>query len=215
VIELEVAGATLELHAARAAFWPRARTLLVADPHFGKAASFRAAGVFVPEATTQGALSTLDGLLASTNAERIIFLGDFLHAREGRHPDTLASLNTWRDAHADVEMTIVRGNHDRRAGDPPRELRLRCVDGPVVESPFAFAHHPMVMPDHYVLAGHLHPAARLSGPGRQHARLPCFWVRANQAILPAFGEFTGLADVFPEETDRVFVVAGDDLIETR
>jgi DNA ligase-associated metallophosphoesterase len=215
LIDLDVAGTTLQLHPERAVYWTPRRTLFVADPHFGKAASFRAAGVFVPEETTQGALGSLDVLLDRTGATRLIFLGDFLHAKEGRHPDTLRALNDWRERHANVAMVIVRGNHDRHAGDPPRELRMQCVDGPMLEPPFAFAHRPTTVAEHYVLAGHVHPAAKLSGAGRQHERLPCFWFRASQAILPAFGEFTGLADVFPDEHERVFVVAGDDVVRAR
>jgi len=38
----DVAGERLVLLAERAAYWERARTLLVADPHFGKAAAFLA-----------------------------------------------------------------------------------------------------------------------------------------------------------------------------
>jgi DNA ligase-associated metallophosphoesterase len=215
VIEIAVAGVALELHASRAAHWPGARTLLVADPHFGKAASFRAAGVFVPEATTPGALSRLDHLIEKTGAHRIVFLGDFLHAKEGRHPDTLASLNTWREIHRRVDMIIIRGNHDRGAGDPPRELRMHCVDGPMLEAPFAFTHHPRDVAGHYVIAGHVHPAARLAGAARQHARLSCFWFRDHHAVLPAFGEFTGFADIEPARSDRVFVIAEDEVLETR
>lgn len=212
MITIDVAGTQLQLHPQRAAFWPGARTLIVADPHFGKAATFRAAGLFVPEATTQGTLAKLDALISVTAPQRLVFLGDFLHAKDGRHPDTLAALNGWRDAHGSLEMVIVRGNHDRHAGDPPRELRMRCVDAPMLEGPFAFTHHPTTVAGSYVLAGHIHPAARLSGAGRQHERLPCFWFREAQAIFPAFGEFTGLADVWPEERDRVYVVAGDEVV---
>ena len=66
--------------------------------------------------------------------ERIVFLGDFLHAREGRAPETLRAINEWRSRRARRRNALVRGNHDKRAGDPPRELEMRCVDAPVVES---------------------------------------------------------------------------------
>jgi hypothetical protein len=36
-----VAGEKLGLFAERAIYWPARSTLLVADPHFGKAATFR------------------------------------------------------------------------------------------------------------------------------------------------------------------------------
>ena len=82
----DIAGEQLVLLPERAAYWRRVQTLLVADPHFGKAAAFRAAGVPVPRGTTTGSLARLDAALARTGATRIVFLGDFLHARVGREP---------------------------------------------------------------------------------------------------------------------------------
>ena len=84
-----IAGEHLHLLAERAVYWERTSTLLVADPHFGKAAAFRAGGVPVPRGTTTENLRRLDRAIARTNARRVIFLGDFLHAREGRAPETL------------------------------------------------------------------------------------------------------------------------------
>jgi len=210
-----VAGEQLRLLGERAVFWERTRTLFVADPHFGKAAAFRAAGVLVPRGTTGETLSRLDAALARTGAERIVFLGDFLHAREGRAPETLAAINDWRARWSRVSMLLVRGNHDKRAGDPPRELEMQCVNAPVIESPFVFAHHPVRSDDGYVLSGHVHPGARLSGPGREHSWLPCFWFGREIAVLPAFGEFTGLADIDASPGDRVWVVAGGEVIAVR
>ena len=208
-----IRGEELQLFAERAAYWGRASTLLVADPHFGKAATFRAAGIPVPRGTTADALARLDVLLARTAASRIVFLGDFLHAREGRAPATLDALRGWRDSHGDVEMLVVRGNHDRHAGDAPPELGIDSMNGPLVEPPFVLAHHPAVSDAGYVLAGHLHPSVDLTGPGRQYARLPCFWLGSATAVLPAFGDFTGLWSVTPAVGDRVFVVAGSDVVQ--
>ena len=54
---------------------------------------------------------------------------------------------------------------------------------------------------------------RLAGPAREHSRLPCFWFRDGVGVLPAFGEFTGLADVAVSPGDRVWVTAGDTVID--
>ena len=81
-----------------------------------------------------------------------------------------------------------------------------------MEAPFALAHHPAQVNGAYVLAGHVHPAARLHGAGREHARLPCFWFGADCAVLPAFGEFTGLADAQVRSGDRIWVTTGTEVI---
>ena len=210
---VEIAGEVLQLLPERTAYWERARTLLVADAHFGKAASFRALGVPVPEATTSEGLRRLDGALARTDARRIVFLGDYLHAKEGRAPATLDALARWHDEHPGVELLLVRGNHDRGAGDPPAEAGARCVDAPLLEPPFVLAHHPGTSRDGVVIAGHLHPAVTLEGAGRQRERLPCFWLQPGCLVLPAFGEFTGTADVEPAAGDRVWAVAGEEVVE--
>lgn len=210
--EVEVANERLRLFAERAAYWVSARTLLVADPHFGKAATFRSHGVPVPHGTTADALARLDTILFRLDARRVLFLGDFLHARRGRSAETLGAVAAWRARHGGIEMTIVRGNHDREAGDPPAALGIGSVDA-LTGSPFVFRHEPVASEPGYTIAGHLHPGADLVGAGRQRVRLPCFWFGARMAVLPAFGDFTGLWTVTPAAGDRVFVVAGEEVVE--
>jgi len=212
-MDIEIASETLTLLPDRAVHWGRTGTLFIADPHFGKAATFRASAIPVPRGTTSETLVRLDTLIARTRARRLVFLGDYLHAREGRSPETLRVLADWHVANPALELILVRGNHDRRAGDPPSGLGLRCLDPPVVEAPFVFAHHPTSSPDGYVLAGHLHPGAPLSGRGGMRERVPCFWFGRDCGVLPAFGEFTGLADVSAEAGDRIVAVADGTLVE--
>ena len=209
-VEVQVAGETLVLFPQRAAWWSRARTLLVADPHFGKAATFRALGIPVPQGTTADALGRLDMLLHRVDVRRILFLGDFLHARRGRSAQTLGAVSRWREIHAEIDVTIVRGNHDREAGDV---AGIDSISAPLVEPPFVFTHVPAEHEDGYVMAGHLHPGADLVGRGRQHVRLPCFWLGARCGVLPAFGDFTGLWPITPSTGDRVFVIAEGDIVE--
>jgi uncharacterized protein len=210
---LVVANEELHLFAERVVYWPRARALLVADPHWGKSASFRAAGVPVPHGTTAGGLGRLDDVIARVPVERIVFLGDFLHAEQGQAPATSDVLAAWRLRHSGIAMLVVRGNHDRHAGDPALHLGIPAVNAPLVEPPFVFAHKPTVSDGGYVLCGHLHPAAGLAGAGGLRMRLPCFWFGERMAVLPAFGDFTGVFQVFPAPGDRVFVIAGDEVLE--
>jgi DNA ligase-associated metallophosphoesterase len=211
--KVTIAGEQLELLPERAVYWPTRRTLLVADPHFGKAASFRAGGIPVPSGTTADALMRLDTMIKQHAPGRLVFLGDFLHARKGRAPQTLQLLAEWRAQHDALSVVLVRGNHDKHAGDPPAELKIECCNAPMIDVPFALLHHPGQLRDHYTLAGHLHPGALLSGGGRDYERFPCFWFRESSAVLPAFGDFTGLALIEAEQGDRVFVAAGDDVHE--
>lgn len=201
----------LWLLAEKAIYWPEQQTLLVADVHFGKAAAYRRLGQPVPHGTTADNLARLDALLARYTCRRLVFLGDFLHAPESRAPSTLAQLAAWRSEHAALEIILIRGNHDRRAGDPPPELGIAVVAEPLLLGPFALQHEPTPHPHRHVLAGHLHPAFRLRGRGRQSLRLPSFCIGERISLLPAFGSFTGMHEVSAEPGRRLFVIGEDSL----
>ena len=213
-LEFEIAGVEVQLLAERAVFLPACETLLVADLHVGKAAAFRAASMAIPAGITAADLERLSAALAGTRARRLVVLGDLLHARSGRAPRTLDALAAWRACHRRLEVVLVRGNHDRHAGDPPEELGFDCVEGPWLdpESGWTCRHEPEVSGAVYTLAGHLHPSVRLLGAGRQAVSLPCFHFGPAMGVLPAFGGFTGSRRVRPRRGDRVFVVVDGEVL---
>jgi DNA ligase-associated metallophosphoesterase len=204
--DIDLCGERLVLRPDRSLFWPRAKALVIADPHFGKHDAFRAAGVPVPGDSAE-ALARLASALGATAAERLVVLGDFWHAREGRTGRVAAELAGWRAARPGLRVDLVRGNHDR-AGPPPDGWGEWSVD--LADPPFRFAHFPEPSAAGYVLAGHLHPGVAL---GRERLRLPCYWFGPGVGVLPAFGGFTGAATVPARRGDRVFAVAGDAVIE--
>ncbi|WPB56754.1 ligase-associated DNA damage response endonuclease PdeM [Xylophilus sp. GOD-11R] len=205
---LNIDGETVHLLPDPALWWPAGATLFIADLHLGKAAVFRARGLPVPSGTTRSNLGRLEALLTRHAARRLVVLGDFLHAAESRTPEVMAALHDWRLAHAALEVVLVRGNHDSHAGDPPSSLGIAVVDEPWVVGPFACCHHPQIHDGHHVLAGHVHPAVRLRGPGRDALRLPCFVQEDGLTVLPAFGDFTGTHVLAPTAGQRLYAVGG-------
>lgn len=206
MLEIEVAGARLALLPHGAAYLPDQRCLLVADAHLGKAASFRRLGVPVPRGTTTQTLQRLSEAVAASGARRVVFLGDLLHSAHAHTPATLQALAAWRERHAALELLLVRGNHDRHAGDPPPALGAQAVDEPLTLGGLALCHHPQPRDGAYVLAGHLHPCVVLGGRAHERLRLPCFHFGKRVGVLPAFGAFTGMHALRPAPGERVFVV---------
>lgn len=202
----------LTLMPERAAFWPAQRTLFVADVHVGKAAAFRSLSVAVPEGNLADDLARLSCAIERVNADQIMLLGDVLHAKHGRADHVLQQVAAWRSTHSHRHFMIVRGNHDLRAGDPPDDWRMDCVDAPAMLAPFVLCHEPCESDAGTVLCGHVHPAFKLWGKGGMSATLPCFVIGARHMILPAFGSFTGNALVKPAEGERIAVVAEDEVI---
>lgn len=209
---VSLAGEDVWLLPERAIFWRRTATLIIADPHIGKASAFRTASIAVPEGTTTADLDRLSRAIAHCNARKVVILGDLLHARSGRTAATIAAWAEWRERHADLALFLVRGNHDAHAGDPPNDWGVVCIDEPWHLPPFVMCHHLKAHADGYTLAGHLHPAARLTGAGRQRLTLPCFWFGAQVGVLPAFGSFTGTTAIAPEPDDQVFVIADAEVV---
>ena len=207
-LTVELGGEQLVLLPQKAAFWPRELMLVIADIHFGKAAAFRSFGIPVPKGTTTENLLALDALIELTGANHVLFLGDFLHARAAHAASTQAAMLAWRRRRCDLTLTLVRGNHDKHAGDPAGELGIDLVDEPWTVGPYSFCHHPDIAAPGYVLAGHVHPVYVLAT--RSDAlRLPCFIAGPTRMILPSFGAFTGGHALRPEPGERVWVSSGE------
>ncbi|MCE2949464.1 MAG: ligase-associated DNA damage response endonuclease PdeM [bacterium] len=210
---IEVAGEALHLLPQRALWWPARRLLMVADAHFGKAARFRTLGVPVPPGTTASNLQVLDALVLRHAVERIVFLGDLMHGRLLHGSATFHALIDWRERRPALSLELVPGNHDRHAGDLPPALEIRVHRDPFDIGPFALRHHPEPSAGRYVLAGHVHPVVALHGSGRDRVRTPCFVFGEGVGVLPAFGAFTGGFAVARSAADRVYVVAGERVLE--
>ncbi len=211
VCTVRLEGEELWLLADKAVYWPARQCLLIADAHFGKASAYRSLGQPVPQGTTTENLQRLDRLLSALPCAQVIFLGDFLHGPGSHASGTLGALRSWRALNPDLPMTLIRGNHDKRAGDPPEDLRIDVVTEPLLIGPFALQHEPDAHPSHHVLAGHVHPVYRLRGKGRQSLRLPCFVVGARVSLLPAFGAFTGGHRVEQDNDRRIYVIGDHDV----
>jgi DNA ligase-associated metallophosphoesterase len=201
-------GELFHLCPERAAFLPEHRALLVADVHLGKGLSFRRLGVPVPGGTTVDTLQRLSDLIERCQAETLVLLGDFLHAADAQASPVQAGLSRWRERHAGLRVTLVRGNHDDRAGDPAPGLGFQVVDAPWRLGSLALAHHPQPIDGLSVVAGHVHPCVHV-GRVPDRLRLPCFHFTPRVATLPAFGAFTGMHAVTPQPGEAVFAVAGD------
>jgi DNA ligase-associated metallophosphoesterase len=211
MLEIDCAGERLHLLPDKAIFWPREKSLIIADLHLGKPAAFRQAGVAVPESTTDADLSRLDFLLHSTASKRLVILGDFFHATPGQQPEVMNAFTEWREKHPKLSINLLLGNHDKRSRRAPELWRLE-IDEKQTVAPFVFQHEPGESSDGYILSGHIHPAISLSEKFGGGIRAPCFCFGERCAILPAFGSFTGMRNIHPRKRDRIFAVGSGEVI---
>jgi DNA ligase-associated metallophosphoesterase len=216
-VSLAVSGETLILHPQRAVLWPRCHTVIVADTHFGKSSFFARHGIAVPAGSDESDRRRLAHLIATTDARRLIILGDFLHAPLCADSAEFADLQRWAEQLASIlELHVVAGNHD--IGAP--QSRLSAVhwwDTEWVDPPFRFIHDAQRAPSPpaeapFTLSGHVHPVIRLRELGKSALRVPVFWRKAAGLILPSFGLFTGGYAVVPGDDERMFAVGSSGVV---
>ena len=146
-VVLRLAGEEVRLLPERALFWPRTATLVVADLHWGKGADLSRRGHSDPRRLDQRRSDRAGRGPAPHRGDRLVVLGDLFHARAGRIATrTLAELAPVARPRAGLEIMLVRGNHDRHAGDPPDDLRINCVNAPAFVPPFVLRHEPAARP---------------------------------------------------------------------
>lgn len=211
-VEVEFAGEQWRLLPQRAVYWPRRRTLLVSDLHLGKGATFRAAGVPVPAGSTEKDLQRLTDLLTQTEAQRLVMLGDLLHAKSSRSDEVNGSIAAWRARHQSVEMLLVRGNHDRAAGRIPSDWDVQEIEEGHDDEGILLCHAPCEQSPHPVLAGHIHPVFLMRDFDRSTVRSPCFVFDETCAILPSFGSLTGGHPISPRPGRRIFIATGSRVV---
>lgn len=215
---MRVEGATLLLRPERAVLWQERHTVIVADTHFGKSALFRRHGIAVPAGADELDRDRLTRLVRSNQANRLIVLGDFLHAPLASDSREAADLEAWCAALGDIEIIVVAGNHDRgtlATWRPP--LQWHASD--LVEPPLRFVHDDdraeRSKPALFTLSGHVHPVARLGRARTRAPRVPVFWQHDNGLVLPSFGLFTGGSVVTPRDSDRLYAVGPERVVRLR
>lgn len=204
-VELELKGTTVRLMPQRTLFLPELKSLLLADLHLGKAATFRHHRIPIPDATRDD-LERLSQAIERIDCERVSFLGDMLHSRHGFNDEMSREFIAFRERHSNVEFILIPGNHDRWLFHMPKEWRVEIAEPTLELGPFLLQHEPPTNPQQYTLCGHLHPKFRLAGPAGDTLKLHGFWLRESMLVLPAFSRFVDGVVVQPDESDRVGLV---------
>jgi DNA ligase-associated metallophosphoesterase len=185
---IRFAGHTFEPLSSGALYWRAENMLLVADLHFEKMSSFAARGQMLPPYDTGLTLCRLEADLAETGATTVIALGDSFHRDEGTA--SLQDIDRARlDALTDrAEWLWLSGNHD----PAPHALGGKCLAS-FSHGGLTLTHEPRRAAEG-MIAGHLHPAARVLMNGRS-VRRACFVHDNRLMVMPAYGASTGTLNI--------------------
>ena len=208
---LEFSGLSLILLKEKAVWIPNLQILLLADLHFGKAAHFRKSGIPIPEPIHDIDLFVVKNLLDQYQPKQIYFLGDLFHSEWNSQWDYF---NDFLIGFPDSEFHLIKGNHDVLSPFAYQQSVLKIHNEPLELSNILLSHEPMevIGKRQLNICGHIHPGIRLVGKARQSVRIPCFHLSKSQLVLPAFGNFTGLALVKPQEGDQIWGITPEKII---
>jgi len=190
---ISVCGKSFVADQSGALYWPSERALIVADLHLEKASFFAVQGRMLPPYDTRQTLLDLAKAIDRYDADAVIALGDSLHDAGAAERISGEDLDLLRLMQADRQWVWINGNHDPEVAPL---LGGHSFDEIVVEG-IRFVHRPRPGRVTHEIAGHLHPAARLSLHGHT-IRRPCFIGNGRRLVLPAFGALTGGLNVLDE-----------------
>lgn len=205
-MKLSVESQNIILDKTGAVFWKEKKALFVADAHLGKVNHFRKNGIAVPFHSQFSFYTKIDQLVLDYSPEIIYFLGDLFHSEKNKAWD---DFEIWVKKQS-CQLLLITGNHDIIHKNHFINIGIQVVESLHV-APFLLTHFPTES-SIFNFCGHVHPGVRLQGKGRQRLKVPCFFQRPKQMILPAFGVFTGIHLLHPTIKDKVYVLSNQNVI---
>ena len=204
---VEIKGEKLDLLPLKAIYWSSKKTLIVSDLHLGKAGHFRKHGIAVSRRVHLHDLQNLIQLFDELNPEEVYFLGDLFHSdRNSEWLDFLTILQKYKN----IRFTLIEGNHDILSEYPDQLTVVKEM----TLGPFSFTHYRKEGSE-YNISGHIHPGVTVRGRAREGVTVPCFLFSKEFAVMPAFGQFTGIKKVRPLKNDTVYAIADNQVIELK
>jgi len=204
---LEIKNNTFIMHPSGVLFWEEKSMLLISDVHLGKVSHFRKFGAAVPQNAIQKNFDSLNEAVNFFQPEKIVFMGDLFHSSLNMEWELFEK---WTSKIIS-KMILVVGNHDIISPVKYEDLGVEVVSE-IQSEGFLLTHHPEEREGFFNFCGHIHPAIRMTGLGRQSVRLRCFFKSESQMLLPAFGEFTGSHTLEPNENCQVYALLGDTVL---
>ena len=190
---ISICGKSLIADSTGAVYWPAEAALLVADLHLEKASAQAQAGTFLPPYDTRETLIRLAAVIDRYQPRRVIALGDSFHDQGAARRIGADDRERLEILQEDREWIWLSGNHDGRVA---REFGGR-VGQEIQLAGITLRHEPACGSATHEIAGHMHPAAKLSLYGTS-IRRPCFVGNGRRIIMPAFGAFTGGLNVLDD-----------------
>lgn len=193
----------------RALVWKKEKALILSDLHIGKTAHFRKNGIALSNQIFESDLKRLSVLIEYFQPEKIIVVGDLLHAGDNSDVDKFCE---WKNQFSEIEFQLVEGNHDRISKKLEAKLCLNFKSTQLEIDNILLIHDFEKSNPKFQITGHIHPGIVI--PSKiKNIKLPCFALSENQLLLPAFSEFTGLDTKNLPKKGRFYVFTDAEIYE--
>jgi uncharacterized protein len=196
---MTIAGKAFTADQSGALHWPAEKMLIVADLHLEKGSSYAVRGQMLPPYDTRATLMKLASIIDAYEPETVVALGDSLHDPAGAARISLEDRQILSLCQEDRRWVWITGNHDpalpKSLGGEVRPL--------LTVAGITLRHEPSIGSFTHEIAGHLHPAAKVSFHGYR-LRRPCFVGNGRRLVMPAFGTFTGGLNVLDDAFEPIF-----------
>ena len=196
----------------RTIFWEEEKILIVCDLHIGKSGHFRKNGIGIPQNIFKEDMQRLFAEIQNYQPRQLIIVGDLTHSQLNKELNLFLK---WRKDIEDLAIHLVVGNHDILNKIWYKNADIQLHENCFCIGSFVFTHDISTckkMKSKYYFSGHIHPGIKIKGTGKQTIQLPCFYFGKNDAVLPAFGKFTGTHTIKPQITDVIFAIAENAVI---
>ena len=207
---------TLWLSADRCIFWEEEKALILSDLHLGKSGHFRKSGIAVPQNVFKEDLQRLFALIQFFKPEQLLIVGDLFHSHANKEMEMFLK---WRKDLAHLKFRLIRGNHDILTKKFYAEANIEVTKQKLSIGNFCFTHDINETCEekkhnvNFTFSGHVHPGIKMNGIGKQQLYFPCFYFTTDHAILPAFSRFTGLFQVKPKASDKIFILVENKIVK--
>jgi len=197
------------------------KTLVVSDLHIGIEYEFRKSGINIPSRTDE-MISRIESLLNTTNAKRLMILGDLKHRIPGISRQEERDIPRFIN-HFSGELEIVMGNHDPGIEKFCQEhMKLHPSDGVLVHNCYLIHGHAWpntkFLEADYLIMGHIHPQIEFKDK-LGYRWIEPVWVRTRLnkeniedrykkngnpevIVMPAFNPFSGGKILNNKEYDK-------------
>lgn len=193
-LKIRINGEQVVLRCSGAMWLPTHDTLIASDLHLEKGSAFAVRGQMLPPYDSPATLAKLEAEVEALAPGRVVLLGDSFH--DSRAVGRLSEQDRTRLTRlaGGRDWIWLEGNHDLKALNGALDVLPGRVVSELFLGDLKLIHEPRLRDHCGEVAGHLHPAVRVSAYGRG-VRAPCFVTDGRRAVLPAFGAFTGGLDV--------------------